>query len=146
MVHAARPSNSLTVVARILLAVIGVSGFILCVTARNLEPDPRGFGTHEQLGLTPCSFYRWTGRVCPSCGATTAWAHVMRGKLANALSANLAGTLSCLATVVVWPWLLLSACLGRWLGWQPRAGDLLFIGSGFLVIAMLDWLRRAWLL
>ena len=34
----------------------------LVVLARRLEPDPRGFGTHTQLGLRPCSFLRATGR------------------------------------------------------------------------------------
>ncbi|TWU23816.1 DUF2752 domain-containing protein [Bythopirellula polymerisocia] len=135
-------SKSMSAVARIVLGITGLSGLILCATARKLEPDPRGFGTHEQLGLTPCNFYQWTGRVCPSCGATTAWAYVMRGNLAEAITANLAGTLSCLAMVVLVPWMLLSACLGRWLGWSPGVRDVLILGSGLLFIALLDWLRR----
>ncbi len=68
----------------------------------------------------------------------------MRGKLAEAMAANLAGALSWLATLVAVPWLLLSGCLGRWIGWRPRLGDVLMIGSGLLIIALLDWLQR-WL-
>ena len=57
---------------RWMLAVLGSLGLTLLVTARNLEPDPRGFGTHEQLGLTPCYFQELTGHVCLLCGGTTA--------------------------------------------------------------------------
>ena len=142
MVYADRPPSSLSAVARLGLAVVGLSGLVLLATARNLEPDPRGFGTHEQLGLTPCSFYQWSGRVCPSCGGTTAWAYVMHGDVAHAMSANLAGALSCLGMVIAMPWLLLSACLGRWIGWRPAAWDVLLIGSGLFAMALLDWLRR----
>jgi len=135
-------SESLSAVARVVLAVIGLSGLVLCATACNLEPDPRGFGTHEQLGLTPCSFYQWTGHTCPSCGATTAWAHVLRGDMAEALWANLAATLLLLATLVAVPWLLLSACFGHWLWWKPKEWDVLLVGSTLSVVAILDWMRR----
>ncbi len=35
------------------------------------EPDPRGLGTHEQLGARPCSMIRWFDLPCPGCGVTT---------------------------------------------------------------------------
>ena len=38
----------------LLVAAAGLVG--LLVLARKLEPDPRGFGTHTQLGLRPCAF------------------------------------------------------------------------------------------
>ena len=37
-----------------------------------LDPDPRGLGTHEQLGMTPCSWPATLGMPCPTCGCTTA--------------------------------------------------------------------------
>src|SRR5207302_1856701 len=51
----------------------------LLATARMLSPDDRGHGTHEQLGLPPCTFYLTFGRPCPACGMTTSWAWLLRG-------------------------------------------------------------------
>ena len=36
-----------------------------------IEPDPRGFGTHEKLGLPSCKMMEWWGIPCPGCGVTT---------------------------------------------------------------------------
>ena len=91
-----------------------MAGLALLITARSLEPDPRGFGTHEQLGLIPCCFHRWTGRVCPTCGATTALAHALRGNIADAATANLGGALLRGMTVLGIPWMLTSAAVDRW--------------------------------
>ncbi len=117
----------------------------LLLTARGLTPDPRGFGTHEQLGLTPCSFYRWTGRECPTCGATTAWALLLRGDWTAALQCNVVGTLLCVVAVLSVPWFVLSALLGRWWLAKPRANVVVLLGSGLVVIAVLDWAQRVWL-
>lgn len=45
------------------------------------RPDPRGFGTHEQLGLAPCRAMDWFGVPCPGCGVTTSVAHAAHGDL-----------------------------------------------------------------
>jgi hypothetical protein len=127
------------------LAGLGVVGLVLLFTARWLEPDRRGYGTHEQLGLTPCFFQEWTGHVCPACGTTTAWAHALRGELGQAASANLGGTLLCGLTLVAAPWLLAVASVGRWLVVQPKWSVVLLVGTAWLVVTLLDWIRR-WLL
>ncbi|MDZ4658507.1 MAG: DUF2752 domain-containing protein [Bythopirellula sp.] len=132
----------LSPVGRLVVAGAGLSVLALLLTASRLVPDPRGFGTHEQLGLTPCSFCRWTGRECPTCGATTAWASVLRGEWSAALRANVAGTMLCLVAIVSVPWLLLSASMGRWLIARPTMRVLLVAGSGLVAIAVLDWARR----
>lgn len=36
-----------------------------------VDPDPRGFGTHEKLGLPPCKMMEWWHVPCPGCGVTT---------------------------------------------------------------------------
>lgn len=54
----------------------------------SLKPDPRGHGTHQQLGLPPCTIYFLTGRPCPSCGLTTSVSATLHGDLALAWRAN----------------------------------------------------------
>lgn len=48
------------------LALVGIG-----VLGSWVDPDPRGFGTHEQLGLAPCRMMEWAGIPCPGCGVTT---------------------------------------------------------------------------
>jgi len=56
--------------------------------ARWLNPDPRGFGTHEQLGLEPCRFEAVTHIPCPGCGLTTSFAAMAHGHPLDAFSAH----------------------------------------------------------
>jgi Protein of unknown function (DUF2752) len=71
-------------------AVLGVSAW--------LRPDPRGYGTHEQLKMGRCGMLVTTGLPCPTCGMTTAFAHTVRGQWITAVRAQPAGFLLCLAT------------------------------------------------
>lgn len=127
---------------RWMLAVVGIMGLTVLVMARDLEPDPRGFGTHEQLGLTPCTFQELTGHVCPLCGGTTAWTYLLRGDLMQAATANLGGMLLCVVVVIGAPWMLLVAMWGRWPMVQPTLRHLLVLASAWLAVVVLDWLRR----
>jgi hypothetical protein len=134
--------RALTLRARFLLAVIGLAALMLVATAWSLTPDPRGYGTHEQLGLGACGFARLTGWRCPTCGMTTAWAHATHGDMRAALAASGGGTVLLLLTVIAAPWLLASAAMGKWLGGRPPVGLLLGIGGAWLAVTVLDWLRR----
>jgi len=49
------------------------------VLGLSLDPDPRGFGTHEQLGLSACYAREWLGVPCPTCGVTTASVLLLHG-------------------------------------------------------------------
>mgnify|MGYP002626366721 CR=1 FL=1 len=138
-----RASVSLGV--RVALGGLAVGGLLLLATARTLEPDPRGFGTHEQLGFAPCWLQTWTGYACPSCGATTAWALAMRGQLREAVATNGAATLLALATPVVAGWLLVVAARGRWLVAQPTLPMVLTVGTVLMVVLLVDWCRRTFL-
>lgn len=60
-----------------------------------LDPDPRGFGTHQQLripgtgiGLPPCTMKSLTGLPCATCGMTTSFAHAVRGHWITAFHAH----------------------------------------------------------
>lgn len=59
------------------LIALGLALFALAL-GRILQPSPQGFGTHEQLGLPPCFFFKFTGIPCPHCGLTTSIAHAAR--------------------------------------------------------------------
>jgi hypothetical protein len=51
----------------------------LVLLALVLRPDPRGFGTHEQLGFQPCLPIRLWNLPCPGCGVTTAVTLALHG-------------------------------------------------------------------
>lgn len=58
-----------------------------------LTPNPEGHGTHQQLGLPPCTIYFLTGRPCPSCGLTTSVSAIVHGQFGLAWRANPIGYL-----------------------------------------------------
>ncbi len=63
--------------------LIGIIGAFALALA--LQPDPRGMGTHQQLGMPPCTMYQFTGLPCPTCGVTTAFAHIVRLQVLDAI-------------------------------------------------------------
>src|SRR5262245_5512911 len=72
----------------------------LFVLGRMLEPDPRGWGTHEQLGFRPCFPMRVWNFPCPGCGVTTSIALAAHGQPLAALRTQPFG-LVVLATALV---------------------------------------------
>lgn len=65
------------------MAAVGIS--------LSVKPDPRGYGTHEALGLPPCGLMLVAEVPCPSCGLTTSFAHSARLQVGSAFRANPAG-------------------------------------------------------
>jgi Protein of unknown function (DUF2752) len=127
---------------RALLSVLSlglIAGF--CVAA-SLQPDPRGFGTHRQLGLPPCTVRLLFGIPCPSCGMTTSFAHLMQGQLEDAFRANPAGPLLAAVCGVLVPWCWLSVFYGRtcWIE-RPAVVALVLLGS-LSAVAVVQWLIR----
>jgi hypothetical protein len=138
----ARPLGRPGRLAALLLAaaLLGMLG-----VARSLRPDPRGRGTHEQLGLRPCGVLAETGRPCPSCGMTTALAWATRGRLGRAWSAHPAGAalaLECLAGV---PWLLLASARGRAPGGRGLGGPLVVAVVATVAFGLAAWSLRLFL-
>lgn len=121
--------------------VSGVSLIGLLAVAASLEPDPRGWGTHQQLGLPPCTIRFLYGMRCPSCGMTTSWAYMMRGKFVDAAYANVGGSMLAFATMFVGPWLLLSGYRGRLLGHLSLRGAV-FVAAALMIVTVLDWAWR----
>ena len=78
------------------------------------DPDPRGLGTHEQLGLEPCGWLQVRGSPCPTCGCTTAASLLVHLRPADAFVAQPFGALLALAAM--------GFCLSAWVHiWQGRS-------------------------
>lgn len=139
----ATPSNrQLTTSGRMVCVVLGVLLLVLLVTAAKLEPDDRGYGTHEKLGFGQCFVVaQWQVR-CPSCGMTTAWARLLDGDVGGALAANAGGVLLCMLAIFVAPWLLASGYLARWCYLRPQAGLVISTLSGVAMVVVFDWIRH----
>jgi hypothetical protein len=121
-------------------AALGLMG--LLAVAAWLEPSPIGMGTHQQLGLPPCTFWMVFGRPCPTCGMTTSWAHLVRGNVVGAFRANAGGALLAMLAIVAVPWLLASARRGKWIGVLPNGVVAACISTTILVVILIDWVVR----
>ncbi len=123
-----------------LAAAAGVA--LVLALARWLTPSPSGIGTHEQLGLPPCTFYLLTGHGCPGCGLTTAFAAMAHGDLSGAWRANPMG-------VFLFSLFVLTGAYSAYRVARPRPIDrltesrgLLFILAGVMLGSLLTWLIR----
>lgn len=128
--------------ARLLAAFAAVVVAAPMAIAAWLTPDSRGWGTHEQLGCPPCWLQRATGRRCPSCGMTTAWAHAARGDVPAALESSVGGTLLFAAAASIVVGLVIAAMTGRSPVKRTSPKVVLWIATGWVVVTVLDWVRR----
>ena len=128
--------------ARLVAVATGGALIALLVTAARLAPSSAGLGTHQQLGLPPCTVLDWFGIRCPSCGMTTSWAHMVRGHVLAAMQVNAGGTLLALAAAICGPWLVLSGVRGRWLVGRPAEGLVLATGLTIIVVTLVQWTVR----
>ena len=123
----------------VLWSLVLVGGFTL---AASLEPDPRGFGTHQRLGLPPCTFRLLFGIHCPSCGMTTSFSNFVRGRFIEAARANFAGLLLEVLCVLQIPWCWWSVYRGRmWKLAQPDVA-LLWLLLTVCGTCALQWMVR----
>ena len=132
-------------VERVTWLVLGSTCLAVLALAARLEPDPRGLGTHVQLGLPPCGFHALTGLPCPGCGLTTAFAHGIRGQWVEAASANPLGLLLFVVAVAT----VSISVPAFWRGWRfSDVFDRLGVHRWALVVALAGiatWVARlAW--
>ena len=80
---------------------IAVGAWTVLAIGASLAPSPGLNGTHEQLGLPPCSFLQRTGWPCPSCGLTTSVSAMMHGRFVQAFKAHPFGVLLVAALAAV---------------------------------------------
>lgn len=130
--------------ARVGLVALGlclVTGFGV---AASLPPDPRGFGTHQKLGLPPCTMLTWFNRPCPGCGMTTCFAHFVRGQFRDAARANPAGLFMAVTCVGLIPWCWISAARGRYLGFDDPGQPLALLLASWGLVGLIVWIIRWW--
>lgn len=136
--------DSTPILVRILLGASGlflIAGFVL---ARSLEPAPGGYGTHQQLGLPPCSIQFLFGIPCPSCGMTTSFAWFTRGQIVRSWQANPAGLYLAILCVLLIPWTLRSS-LKTNLGSRRRlTKQAVLLLLPLVILAGGFWLVRLW--
>ncbi len=115
---------------------------VLLALGRGLQPDPRGYGTHEQLGFRPCLPMRLWNLPCPGCGVTTSIALVAHGQPLAALRSQPFGLVALATTLGAALWALLGHARGRdlhaelprlrWRRWS----------SLLVTLAMLAWVYK----
>lgn len=119
-----------------------IGGFTL---ASALEPNPRGYGTHQNLGLPPCTFRTLFKIPCPGCGMTTSFSYLMRGQIVPALRANAGGVLLAVVCAVQIPWCWWSAAAGRLAAVSDPSRCLVAIAIAVAGVCFLNWALRLWL-
>lgn len=93
--------------------IAGIGSLLLLAIARTLTPSPLGHGTHQQLGLPPCTAVLLWSIPCPACGMTTSWALATRGEFAEAARANAGGLLLAIIALAFFPASCYFLALGR---------------------------------
>ena len=126
---------------RLLACLIAILLAIPLAVARTLDPSPQGLGTHQQLGLPPCSMRVLFGMRCPACGMTTSWSHLTRGHLVASARANSGGAvLGILVSVVI-----VVAIRTAWTNRMPMPGRMRSLGIGVVIagaVTVVDWVLR----
>ena len=128
--------------ARAVWAVSTLGLTVVLVLAAWLEPDPRGLGTHTQLGLPPCGFLWLTGLPCPGCGLTTSFALMAAGEWLRAFRTQPLGVLLYALCVFAWP-----VCAAGWIrGWSVHATlsrlPVYTVALGLSLLALFNWCVR----
>lgn len=88
-----------------LFGLLGATGS-MALLALVAEPDDRGFGTHEQLGLPPCRLKQWTDIPCPGCGVTTSVTLAVQGRPLDSFQTQPFGLLTAFGLPLLTVWAL----------------------------------------
>ena len=124
------------VVGRLYALMFAAIGVAVLLAAGWMTPNRNHLGTHRQLGLPPCAFVAVTGFPCPTCGMTTSFAFVVRGRLFEAAKSSLFGSFLAIGTVVLTAAALVCSIIGQYpnLNWyRVDAVKLVYFGALVLV-------------
>lgn len=118
-------------------ALLGLGVFAIFVT-----PDPRGYGTHESLGLPPCFPLEFWNVPCPGCGVTTSVALVAHGCIGRAFVTQPFGALLALAVPFAFAWAWIQHFRGRDLRRELMKAPAGWLGIGVAVIVLGAWVYK----
>jgi sugar phosphate permease len=130
---------ALLVIAGMMMSVLGVARWLNPYDARG---QPLRLGTHEQLRLPACGFYRATGLPCPTCGMTTSFSLCLHGDWHAAWQAHCLGPVLVVSTAIGAVWFSAAGFSGRRLG-LPSWHLLSTVAAWTLLVLILGtWLVR----
>ena len=124
------------VAGRLYALAFALTGIAVLGVAARMTPSRDHLGTHRQLRLPPCAFVAMTGYPCPTCGMTTAYACVVRGRLFEAVRASAFGSVLAAGTAALAVLGLACAVTGRYpnLNWyRIDAVKVVYFAALFLV-------------
>ena len=99
-------------------------------------------GSHVALGLPPCGFLLWFELPCPTCGLTTAFAHLARLQLTASLRAHPLGVPLFAAAVGAVPLGLRGALRGDRLSDFVERYQLDRVALGLVIALLATWGAR----
>lgn len=97
---------------RIGAGVVAAGCLAVLTVAAWVRPAAEGHGTHTQIGMTECQWAVNLGRPCPTCGMTTSYAWMVRGRPLEAIAAQPFGAALAVLTAMVFWVVLHSAVTG----------------------------------
>lgn len=104
-----------------------------------VRPDPRGFGTHEQLGMPACKPMTWWNIPCPGCGVTTSVALAVHGHPWVSIVNQPFGFVVALMLPTFALWAFFNAIRGRDLAAELGRFRLGWPGIVLVVVMVLSW-------
>ncbi len=135
------PTAPKRICLRVTVACIALIPLTLLIIAGNLDPAEKGLGTHQQLGLPPCSLRLLAGIRCPACGMTTSWSYFARGNWLASINTNAGGFLLALLCILMTVLAAQVVRFGRLPSPRVQAW-LTMSGAGVLAVTLVDWIIR----
>lgn len=139
-----RPKSPLS--EKAIQAAVALCCALVIAIAIYLVPDPRGHGTHEQLGFPSCSLAEAFHFPCPTCGLTTSFAHMGDLEPVQAFLAQPLGVIGFAMGVAIVLGAAASVPLGiSWLpflrrvNWPVAAWAALGVGIASWVFEIIRW-------
>ncbi|MFT5285192.1 MAG: hypothetical protein ACI8TQ_001354 [Planctomycetota bacterium] len=121
-------------------ALLGPLGLV--VMAMFFKPDERGFGTHEQLGMSPCFLLEDFGFPCPGCGVTTSVTLATHGQLLDSLLTQPLGLVLVVSTALFSLWTLFGLVRGRDTYVAFRKLPLRGFGAAAVAVTLFSWIYK----
>jgi hypothetical protein len=131
--------HALTRTQRLLVLLPGVGIVMVFSIAVRLTPDPRGFGTHQQLRMPPCTFRLMTGVNCPHCGLTTSFSWFVRGEFRKSVEANPSGLCLAVASVLALVWSIIVSIRGSFFIIYEPGRVFLIVFAVWVAVSIVVW-------